>query len=270
MKLPKHDDFNIAAVRRTPQPRYPGCHEPVDLAPAVRRWFSPVTLALAGLSGLCLPSLQNANGADDEEAARPTDKQVQQVIDEYLKNYAQPDSEKMEIRLDPIPGPITANPAVRRATETWKEPQPIGDNMVELSGKVIARVERPPLDVEKARAAACELFKLYGVELKQDVTVTDGSVKFEADGYNASAKIGFELIQTTVQHLYGEVENTDKDLVPGEYGELTQSVEKNKNNVLVIQDADLGASSISEYSAMKAFLQSVADYLEWLKKSGRL
>lgn len=118
-------------------------------------------------------------------------------------------------------------------------------------------------DIEEAKKITEELFRIYGIELKANVSIKGEGYEFEADGYNKEQKIGFEI----VSHGYNPDEKNFKSeaLSPLEYKGLNKDVVENKRRIFVANIQQLPNMDGDLYTPKQYYMASVIDYLNWVR-----
>jgi len=133
-------------------------------------------------------------------------------------------------------------------------------------------------DTVRAKKATVALFEAYGVKLKADYPLKRGDLEFHVDGYDPEKKIGFEIVGADYippspfvsEPDPGRKKNPAADLDEKEAEKLKASVSSGEDKMFVVPANEYPLMDGDQYTPMRAYLQSALDYLEWLKKQGRM
>jgi len=265
-KLETMTQFKIKPVRRTRKPKYPGVDDRPDMDQILRssilRRFSNATVAMTAMLSIGTVAGAGLFAADDDienEIRKVDQKKVQAIVDKYLKDLGQARQGEKLGKMKTL----SNNPDISIAEAGENYAIKLGD------------IKSTSFHVSKVKEATKELFKLYGVKIKKDQSYHKGDVEFEVDGYDKSKKIGFEFRYSNKSYYdydKGESKNaTDEQYLSAEeMKELNKQVKKGKANILVIPADQFQHTSKSRHILVKAYLQTVVDYLEWLRTEGKL
>jgi hypothetical protein len=269
--------LEVKPVRADYRPGYPRFVEVEDWESLIRasngRLFRPETLLFAGILGTslflavsgCAPAPVQEARADgpDEPAPGPP-----------LKS---PNAKVAEI----------ANRALGEVRKTgfWY-PRSKVEQAAVVKGNPSVTIPKIPIsfgnshlgvfDTTRAKKITLELFAAYGLKLEGSHRFQKGEVVFEADGYDPKAKIGFEILKS--DRAPGALESpppkpeTDpaKLLDDKETAALKQAVAGGQETFFLAPVEAYPNMDGDQYTPLRAYLQSVLDYLEWLKQQGRL
>jgi roadblock/LC7 domain-containing protein len=133
-------------------------------------------------------------------------------------------------------------------------------------------------DMVRVKKATIALFGAYGVKLKEDYPLKRGDVEFQVDGYDPEKKIGFEILGADYISTGGfsadppdpRQSKPATDLDEKEAEKLKKIVSAGEEKMFLAPAVDYPLMDGDEYTPMRAYLQSALDYLQWLKKQGRL
>ena len=274
--------------------RYPDHRSGVEARELIRlhigRLFSPLTMMMAGALGY-LAYLGNgsaARAADEPVPARSAEDIAREVAvarSRYVQEAetAAAGRQFSASRRDDNPI-LSANPALVGVFPLAPE---AGQ---EVLGKMC--VPMPPdqvVEPEKKKwleTIALEMFKIYGVELAVDAPVdlqdADGRlqrVDFQADGFDAVRRVGFEILYREEQssHAAHAEEHPEASRVAAK-SLLTFDEMQPFNEWLNSKTVSFFAAYVDDYDRVElspveqaqAFIDSLVRYLDWLKSQGRI
>lgn len=118
------------------------------------------------------------------------------------------------------------------------------------------------LDVAAARKATVELFQTYGYALRQGerITVSDQNVEFIADGWDPSARVGFQLVFPR----FGPSQLPSSVLDLKELGRFSRWAAEDQQDWLMADPTLYPNMDGDLHTPLKYYLKSVVRYLEWL------
>ena len=266
--------LDVRPMKPTYDPGYPSFLEVDDWEELVclssRRIFDPATLLFAGILG----------GAFFVSAA----------------GASAPEVEPTKVKPPPMESPLKAsNPkAVEIAQKALAEVQTTGGyyKTHTISQREVVKsnpqVTVPHIrifygnsylgvfDTKRAKQATLAMFEAYGVKLQPNQAFNKGGVQFQADGYNAEKKIGFEIMLPDKALGLSRPKPTDAPPPPAqaldekEVKALGEMVAAKKESLFVAPAELYPNMDGDQYTPLRSYLQSVLDYLEWLKQQGRI
>lgn len=246
-------------------PGYPRFVEVEDweslVAASSGRLFRPSTLVFAGLLGTSL--LVDARAQEAWQAVGPpleaSNEQAAAIANAALDEvkgstfwFHNSSVKKIEV--------VSGNPAVT----------------VPVIRVVFGNAYVGVFDLVRAKKAILELFDAYGVNLQSGYRFAKDGIEFEADGYDPKRCIGFEIVGSeNPPRGFGNSQREVK-IEPGEQLDKEET-EKLKKSISAGDEAMFLTPAEAypnmdhdQYTPLRAYLQSVLDYLEWLKQNGRL
>lgn len=257
--------LRVHPLKTSYDPGYPRFVEIAEweqlLAVSNRSIFHPSTLLFAGILGSAL--LVEAGAAEGEnvggpplKAANPRAAEIANAALEKVKESGFWFKSSKDGELRPVKGnpPIVA-PQIRVS---------FGNSYVGI------------FDAVRAKKVTIELFAAYGVKLLADYPFKKSGIEFLADGYDPERKIGFEIIGAdNPDRGFSRVEpKQEKDpakaLDEKEAKQLEESVADGKETMFLAPASAYPNMDGDQYTPLRAYLRSVIDYLDWLKKNGRL
>jgi len=131
-------------------------------------------------------------------------------------------------------------------------------------------------DLARAKQVTVELFAAYGVRLEERHLFKKDGVEFEADGYDPKRKIGFELLGSDRPPggLSEKVPPRESDpaklLDDAETAKLKEQVAAKQESLFLAPVEKYPNMDGDQYTPLRAYLKSALDYLDWLKREGRL
>lgn len=274
--------FKIQA-QGSDRPGYPGKDADIDvrrlLNGTMGRLFSPWTLFTACALGITPMALHSA-AAGDEEPSKKSQEQIDKEVVELIKKY----TEDLPRRTDTdMVGPgqtmeykyLTANPAVKE----WRVSQPEcvqeidGDVMVAVPGELSKKSEA----YNALRQAAREMFEIYGLKVKEQASVSVAAkeggvaVAFQADGYDPDARVGFEIRTPYEVHSAPKSEQEGEQLLEErELESLNEAVRRGEINMFVSVEDETTSEYGDPVDTLRCFIESLTDYLNWLKAEGKI
>lgn len=248
--------LQIRSLKASYNPGYPRFTEVPDwerlIRPSSERLFHPATLLFAGLLGSSL--LVPAQAADlpggdlktsNSEAGKIARETLSGLSDSWFKNS------EITRETDPTTGnPALTLPQIRIS---------FGNSFMGV------------FDTSRAKKATVALFAAYGVNLTPDYAYKKDGVEFTVDGYDPEKKIGFEIVGDDPPNFAEPLEPPPKiDLDPQEAETLKAKVKAGRETLFLAPVGKYPNMDGDQYTPTRAYLQSVLDYLEWLKAEGRL
>lgn len=232
------------------------------VAPSSKTLFAPQTLFFAGLLGSVF--LADARAQERPKVGPP------------LKS---PNAEAAKIAnacLDELrnTGGWYENTKFKKETVVEKNPDVVVPEIRISFGNSYSGI----FDTVRAKKATIALFEAYGVKLKADYPLKRGGLEFQVDGYDPEKKVGFEIVGTdyippspfVMEPGPERKKNQVADLDEKEAEKLKASVSSGEEAMFLAPADEYPLMDGDQYTPMRAYLQSALDYLEWLKKQGRL
>ncbi|MCE9552796.1 MAG: hypothetical protein K8T91_05395 [Planctomycetes bacterium] len=259
--------LKVSPLKKNYNPRYPSFVEVEDWEVLIRETnqslFGPSTLLFAGILGGSL----FVSGAQAEEPAKPP---VGPPLTSSIPKAAEIANAALEETA--ASGHWFANSKTRE------------ENVVDGNPAVIVPVIRISFgnsyvgvfDTVRAKQATIKMFEAYGVQLQPNHQFKRDGIKFEAGGYDPKKNIGFEILGSdqppgALNEPPPKPEaEADKLLDPKETAALKEAVAKRRELLFLAPVQQYPNMDGDQYTPLRAYLQSVIDYLEWLKQQGRL
>lgn len=92
------------------------------------------------------------------------------------------------------------------------------------------------------------IFTARGYRIERGVAFAEGGVRFDADGWDPAARVGFEYLTSEA--------GDHKDLTPGEIAELAARMERGELFFLIVDEAEVDAAETLQWAAHR-FLDEV-------------
>jgi hypothetical protein len=129
-------------------------------------------------------------------------------------------------------------------------------------------------DVARAQKATIEMFAAYGVKLVPKHHFQRDGIEFEADGYDPVSKVGFEILGVDDPDPSARTKAAPRPagevLDAGETSILKDHVVAGSESFFLAEASSYPNMDGDQYTPLRAYLKSALDYLDWLKKQGRL
>ncbi len=117
------------------------------------------------------------------------------------------------------------------------------------------------LDTTAAKAATKQLFALYGINLRDDVTIRTGGYEFIADGYDPVTKTGFEILEPRYPNRPVKEAAVLSD---NELPLLNRDVKAGNTRFFVARADNFPIVDIDSHAHWTYYLESVASYLRFI------
>lgn len=287
--MPKR--FEVKRVRAC-RPGYPGRDQAVDikrlLSGTLFRLFSPAAVAAAAVVGGIAAFATGGARAGEEEPLTKTQEQIDKDVADILESYLAPareaeppaggEFEKSKIVEQRV---LSANPPVSILEQDLED----GIGRIVLRGARLAAAPRLLPDTEKQalyKKIALDVFKAYEVDVAAETNLQltgaetgEGEVEFIADGFDAAARVGFEIVaERQLEALCGGVPGDDSEpraalLEEAEWAALDGAVKQGKVNMFVMYMKD-NYLQFNPEDEVRCFVDSLVSYLNWLKAEGKL
>lgn len=303
--MPKRFTVRSVSVCR---PGYPGAGDDVDLDRLLRggfrTLFSPWTLLLSGALGISPAILSPARAGEEEPIEKSTEQieaDVAAVREKYIASLAPPAAEQEGATAE---GAAPGTPTNKYLKGELIEFQVLPENpKVKLWAVVpletsprrifgVAEAKAPHIktggNVEESelqllfRRVAFDVFGAFGLGVEENVqlelkrTFDLVSQEFEADGYDRNAKVGFEI---RTKRTDAELEcRSESDATPlrqklleiEELPALNQKIKDGELNMFVHDVYKAENSTLDPQKSVEVFIDTLVDYLNWLKSEGKI
>ncbi|MCE9611946.1 MAG: hypothetical protein K8R23_17245 [Chthoniobacter sp.] len=259
--------LKVKAIKKHYNPRYPQFVEVTDWRHLVhtsnRSLFHPSTLLFAGLLGSSIFVTNDTQAQEQKLPARPP-------LRSGNENAAE-----------------IANKALAEVAKTgfWFEHSQTGNEKI-VEGNPAVKIPQIRIsfgnsyvgvfDTIRAKEVTLKLFEAYGVKLESNFMFKKEGVSFEADGYDPKKKVGFEILgaDRPPQGFSRQKPKVESDpaklLDDAETKSLKEAVAKGQESLFLVPAEKYPNMDNDQYTPLRAYLQSVLDYLDWLKLQGRL
>lgn len=268
------------------RPGYPGAGDDVDLdvllRGGLRSLFSPWTIVAAGALGLLSAVLPRGASAGEEEALLKPIEDIEKEVRAIREHYTDKEGVTTEYTQGERRGVVelASNPPIL----LWAVKQEVADMREKIVGKVAVSA---PLDEADSylqalfREVAHKVFAAYDINVDTSVALErDGEggerIEFEADGFNRNINVGFEIRSSRQDEpldCLSAEESADRRkelLEAGELKTLDAMIGENQINLFVYDTEKSEDDFLDPAACVDAFIDSLVNYLNWLRTEGRL
>lgn len=241
--------------------------------------FVLLALVAAGMQGWSLPRAGWAEEGTAEDKA-PADllEEAKAVLAAHLasmKSELEPDEYYDGVEEKIVE--VEANPPLK----TWSKAPEGGPICVTPFSPGIEDLEGESEWRKRLLAAAVELFAVYGVDVSSGKQIVLGSgeneVEFAVDGYDPERKIGFEVLDPNLSALAESEDEESSALARArllehrELQEMSAQISSGKINVFIGSYPErTPMANLDPAERFRCFMESVVEYLAWLKAEGKI